>query len=97
MPLTNEMPAAIKTNTVETRKALCIPVTKARMGADPSETLVPTNNCIITSLGRLLEATARARAKLVTMPAWRKVAKVPEAIPSRFFGEEFMAALVLGG
>ena len=35
LPRTNETPAAIKSNIMETRKALCMPVTKASMGAAP--------------------------------------------------------------
>ena len=54
LPRTKEIAAANTTSTTDTRKALCIPVTKACMGADPSLTLLPTKSSIITSRGRLL-------------------------------------------
>ena len=81
---------------IETKKALCIPITKDCMMDEPRLTLVPTNNLNMTARGKLAAAIARESAKLVTIPACRKVARVAEAIPRRCMGEAFIAALVLG-
>ncbi len=51
---------------------------------------------IITSCGTAAAATARASAKLVTIPQFRSVVNVAAATPKRRGGAELIAALVLG-
>ena len=73
-----------------------MPVTKACIGAEPSETFVPTNNDIITAR-QTGSRHSEGKRKTGHHPGLTKSCSVPDAMPSRFLGAAFIAALVLGG
>ena len=85
-PRTREKPAATAQRATETAQAFRMPRMKAASGPEPMATLVPRKSRIMTSRGRLPAATARERAKLVTIPVCLSVARAAEAIPRRCWG-----------